>query len=439
MKRMKTFFYSTLIIGLCCTVTLPGFAQGKKVQKTYTWKYRVNEDVRFKFQNYDSDLVIHTWDQPNIEYKMHLDITLKKEEDARRLDSYIEDLSFNHTAGNVEINSKFWRNRKNIMGKKTFDVQGEKTFRYEEFKMKGELWIPAQCNLILVSKYSGIDLEDLAGNVSLDLYNDKLFGGNILGDLKLAASYCNLELKELKDIEASLYDTDIEAKAIGDLVVSSKYSKLNTGDAGKLDINAYNDKYSFDNTGDVKFIDKYSDLTTGISGNVELDCYNSSITMTGTSDIELKSKYGNYEIGKAKNLNISSAYDDSYRIEALKTLNITESKYGTYKIGELTSSLLVREGYTDKFIVSKTGPGYDGMKVDGKYLNIQIAIEDDLQFRFKASVKYPKFDINEEAMNVKIKIKESSQLEMEAIKGVEKEGMPAFIVNGYEVALAFTE
>jgi hypothetical protein len=436
---MKTFFYSALIIGLSCTVTLYGFAQGKKLQKTYTWKYHVNDDVRITFQNYNSDLVIHTWNQPDIEYKMYVEITLKKEEDVRRLDAHIDDLNFSNSAGSVEINSKFWKNRKNIMGKKTFDIQGEKIFRYEDFKMKGELWVPESCYLVLVSRYSGIELEDLAGNVSLDLYNDRLFGGNVQGKLKLTAKYSNLELKKLNDIEANLYDTDIEATAIGNLVVTSRYSVLNAGDAGSIDINAYNDKYSLGNTGDIKFVDKYSDLTTGISGNVELDCYNSTVVMTGTSDIDLKSKYGKFEIGKAKNLNITSAYDDNYRIESLKTLNITESKYGTYKIGELTSSLVVDDGYTDKFIVSKTDPGYDGMKVDGKYLNIQIAIEDDLQFRFKANVKYPKFDINEEAMNVKIKIKESSQLEMEAIKGVEKEGMPSFIVNGYEVALAFTE
>ncbi|MEA3460720.1 MAG: hypothetical protein U9R49_02495 [Bacteroidota bacterium] len=54
-------------------------------------------------------------------------------------------------------------------------------------------------------------------------------------------------------------------------------------------------------------------------------------------------------------------------------------------------------------------------------------------------MKYPKFDINEEAMKVLIKIKEGSDLKMEAIKGTESEGMPAFFVNGYEMAVTLTE
>ena len=71
------------------------------------------------------------------------------------------------------------------------------------------------------------------------------------------------------------------------------------------------------------------------------------------------------------------------------------------------------------------------MKVNGKYIVVEMALDKDYSYRFKADVKYPKFDINEEAMNVRVKIKESSELEMEAIKGTESEGMPSFFVNGY--------
>ena len=46
---------------------------------------------------------------------------------------------------------------------------------------------------------------------------------------------------------------------------------------------------------------------------------------------------------------------------------------------------------------------------------------------------------NTEDMNTRIKIKESSELEMEAIKGVESEGMPSFFVNGYDMAITLTD
>ena len=439
MKRMKAYFYKAIVIIIILAVCPDGNGQNKKLQKTYHWKYEVNDDVKFIFNNYDCDLIIHSWDQPKIEYNMSIDASLHSEEDKERLAASIEDLEFTHSAGSVEINNRFWKSRKNIMGKKTIDLEGTKTIRYSEFKMKGELWIPISCNLTLKSKYSDIEMEDLKGGISLDLYNDKLYGGNMSGKTRIADKYSTLEFKNMMDIEADLYNTDIESVKIGNLTISSKYSDFKTGNAGKLEINAYNDKYAFGNTEDIKFTDKYSDLTTGISGNMEMDCYNSTVICNRAGDLELKSKYGKYEIGEAKNLNINSGYSDNYKIKSLKTLNITQTKYGTYKIDKLISSLLMDDGYSDKFTVLKTGPGYKGMKVNGKYVKIQVALDKEMNYRFKADVKYPKFDINEEAMDVKIKIKESSELKLEAIKGVEKEGMPEIVINGYDMAVTFTE
>ncbi len=79
------------------------------------------------------------------------------------------------------------------------------------------------------------------------------------------------------------------------------------------------------------------------------------------------------------------------------------------------------------------------MNINGKYIDLEMALNKDLNYRFKANVKYPKFDIMEESMDVSRKIKEGSELEMEAIKGVKSEGMPAFFVNGYEMNITLTQ
>jgi hypothetical protein len=439
MKRIQTFIFSALCLSLFLIPGSSGYSQDKNIQKTYHWEYQVNEDVKFAFINYNCNLKIHTWDQPEIKYDMTVDAEMKSEQDAEILDNYISNLEFSNSAGSVEFNNRFWISKTNIMGRKTLDLKGEKTVRYTKFDWKGEIWIPVNCNLNLQSKYSTIEMEDIGGRVNLELYNDKLFAGTVNGNMKIKDRYSTLEFANLKDIEADLYSTDIEAKDIGDLTVRSRYSKFRAGNAGKLDINAYNGKYFFGNTGDIRFVDKYSDLTTGIAGNCELDCYNSAVHLTDAADIDLKSKYGKYEFGEAKNLGISSGYNDSYRISSLKSLNITESKYGNYKVDELASSLFMGVGYSDKFTITKTSAAFRGFKIDGKYIKMGIALDKNLSYRFRADVKYPKFDINEEAMTMRIKIKEGSDLEMEAIKGAEKEGMPEIIVKGYDMEVTFTE
>ena len=91
------------------------------------------------------------------------------------------------------------------------------------------------------------------------------------------------------------------------------------------------------------------------------------------------------------------------------------------------------------FASAHTGSDFNGIKVNGKYINIEMAVDEALNYRFKASLKYPKLDIDEESMDVRIKILESSQLEMEATKGSVTEGMAEFVVNGYDVAVTFTK
>ena len=438
MKTMKTYFYSSILLSLLLSFSLNGFAQGKKVEKTYKWHYQVDPSVKFTFQNYDCDLIIHTWDKPSIEYHMSVNATLKCEADAGKLDAYLEKLDYSHSAGSVSFNNRFWTSKRTMMGKKTITLRGGGKLTFSEFKMKGELWIPKNSHLTLESKYSEIKLDDIQGRLSLDLYNDKLYGGVVNSPVILAAKYSNLEFKNLKDMNADLYSTSIEAGDVGDLHIVSKYSDVRTGNAGNITIDAYNDKYSFENTGDIKIIDKYSDLNARISGHVRLDCYNSTVNLVSAQDVELSSKYGKYTIGEGRKLNISTSYNDNFKIDTLHSVNISESKYGEYQLDYLESSLLLRDGYSDKFSVEKTGKLRE-VQVDGKYIDLEMNLDRNLNYRFKANVKYPKFDINEEAMYVRVKIKEGSDLQMEAIKGKESEGMPAFFVNGYEMAITLSE
>lgn len=438
MKRKKTYSYSLLIIVLSLFVGYTGYGQGKKIEKDYRWSYAVNTDVNLDFNNYDCDLIIHTWDRPEIAYTMRVDASLNSEEDARRLDRYIENLEFVHSISSVKFDNRFWTSKKAVMGKKTIGLKGEKTVRFKEFKMQGELWIPESCMLSLSSKYSEIEVGKLNGRVSLDLYNDKLYGKNVNGNIKIVAKYSNLEFAEMKDIRADLYNTTLEAGNIGSLHVVSKYSKFRAGDAAKVEIDAYSDKYALGTAGDIRFIDKYSDLKAERTGHTELDCYSSTVSIVRVGDVDLKSKYGTYEFEEARNLIISSSYSDKYDIASLRSLTVTDSKYGVYGIGRLENSLLLDEGYSDKLLIEGSGD-LKGVQVNGKYVELELAVKKELSFKFEADVKYPKFHIDEETLDVRRKIQEGSGLKMEAYRGTASEGMPSFFVNGYDMAVTLTE
>lgn len=439
MKLTRVYSCKNVMIALLLAGSAFLFGQDNHVNRTYQWKYQVSGEPSLDFKNYNCDLTIHTWDKSSIEYILSVEAKMKTGEDARTLESYLDNMDFSHSGGKVGIESSFWKNRISKGKQTTMELKSGEKVRYSDFTIKGDLWIPSGCFLNMESKYSRIEIEDLEGSASFDLYNDKLYGGNVDGHLEIEDKYSTIQFSGIRDIKADLYSTDFEADKMGSLSVTSRYSKFRTGDAGDIKIDGYSDKYSFASTGEIEIVCKYTDLRAETSGNLKMEGYDSNAYIEELEDLTIKSKYGKYELGKVRHLRISSSYSDNFQVGSLNSLEISESKYGTYDIESLAQYLDLNDGYSDKFTVSSTGSSFAGLNLKGKYVKSQVAVDPGLSYRFEANVKYPRFDINEEEMDVRVKIKESSSLEMKAVKGKETEGMAAFIVNGYQMSLSLTD
>jgi hypothetical protein len=439
MKTMRKLTCSILVLFIVHGFISDIFAQAKDLQKTYTWRYNINKDAKVIFDNYDCDLVIHTWDRGETEYRMMIDASARTNDDATRLTQYLEDYEFSHSAASVTFRNRFWQSRRTIMGRMTMDLKGEKNISLTEFTMKGELWIPEGCTFQLNSKYSGIEIEDFSGRFYLDLYNDKLYGVNVNGNAEIAAKYSTIEFSDMKDVRADFYDTDFEAANTGILKIKSKYSKVTVKNSGNIDIDSYDDKYNLNITGDVNFISKYSDLSAEASEVVKLDCYDGSVIIGDVKDIDITSKYVDFQFATAGNCSFTSSYDDKLIVKKLNSLNISKSRYSSFKIEELIGSLSEADGYDDKFTINKTGSFFKELKINGKYVDASLGLPKTTNYRFRANIKYPELDIDESEFKTRIKILESSQLEYDAVKGTEKEGMPLIEVNGYDMSLKIIE
>ncbi len=445
MKKMKTIekmkkqCFSTIALILFTGLASVISASGKDLQKTYTWNYKITSDASVNIHNYDCDLVIHTWDKDEAEYHLIVDAETRSDDDAETLGNFINNLQFSHSPSSVTFDNRFWESRNSIMGRITMKLKGGKSISLVSFDIKGELWVPKGCRLTLGSKYSEINMPDFDGPVNLDLYNDNFYGGNLGGKAEITDKYSTMEFKNMKDVRANIYNSRLDAGDCGNLQIQSKYSKVTFSNTGDLNINGYNDKYNFSKTGDITFVAKYSDLVTEQSGKADLECYDGSVSIKLVKDVRIESKYGEYLFGTAENCSISSSYNDRMTVDKLNALEINQSKYCNYKVDELAESLSESEGYNDKFNVSRMGRDFKEIRVNGKYLEVSVVIPKTVDYRFKANINYPNLDINESAFKPIVKIEKSSQIEYDAVKGTEKEGMPLIEANGYQVSLTIRE
>jgi len=437
MKTKKSIIYKIISLVILFGFGAFSFSQEDEIHENYKWTFDVSKDVKIYFNNYDCDVIIKTWDRPRIEFTLFVDAEGISEEDAKRLDAYLEKMTFNSSTGLVEINTKFWDSRVSSFGRTRMKIRGEKDIKLKAFETRGELYIPADGQLALTSKYSNIELGDINGRLKLDLYNDKLFASMVGNHAEIKAKYTNMEFADMRDVSADLYNCDIEAGNMGHLDLQSKYSKVFVKNAEDLKIDSYNDKLYFDTNGDLSFTSKYSSFTSKKSGHLHADNYNSTMIIEEAGNVEITSKYTKYEFKKAGECIISSSYNETFQSGYCTTLDVTETKYTTYKVDELVTALVITESYNDKFTIARTGADFGKFKFNSKYWNMNLGLSDALNFKLKANVKYPKFDINEEAFSVRIKIQESSNLEYEGVKGSESPGIPLFEVSGYDLTLNF--
>jgi hypothetical protein len=435
MKATAKLFFRALVLIIFTGLVSATTASGSDLQKTYTWKYTINKDGSVALENYDCNVTIHTWDKGETEFHLIIDAKTRSDEDAAVLDKYLQNLKFSNSATSVNFRDSFWESRNNIMGRMTMKLEGAKAVSLSEFSMKGELWIPSGCRFGLNSKYSEVKMEDFSGQLTLDLYNDNFYGSNLSGKTAIEDKYSTIEFKDIRDLKADLYNSKLEAGNTGDLNIESKYSKITAVSSGILTVNSYNDKYSIPKTGNISFVAKYSDLKTETSGLITLDCYEGTVIIKEARDIKITSKYADFQFGKVDNVSVESSYNDKLSAVRMTALRITESKYCSFRIDELASSIVENEGYEDKFNILKTGPEFNKLSVAGKYVDISLSLPKTLDFRFKAKITYPNLDIDESKFITRTKISDGSQLEYDAVKGTEKDGMPVIEVNGYQMSL----
>jgi hypothetical protein len=170
-----------------------------------------------------------------------------------------------------------------------------------------------------------------------------------------------------------------------------------------------------------------------------LDCYEGTVIIKEARDIKIISKYADFQFGKVDNVSIESSYNDKLSAAKMKAMRIIESKYCSFRIEELANSIVENDGYEDKIVIVKTSQEFSKMSVDGNYVDISLSLAKTLDYRFKAKITYPNLDIDESKFVTRTKISDGSQLEYDAVKGTEKDGMPVIEVNGYEMSLKITE
>lgn len=267
----------------------------KDFEKTVHESYSISQDGEVKLANKHGVLYIETWDKPEVDIWVKIQVKAKSESKANEVFDRIN-IKFDNRSDYVEaiteleaVKGSWWNWGNNNSG---------------DFSINYHVRMPVGCKLFGSNKYGNVILDKLDNDCNLEVKYGNMSIGDIRGDFNFTLGYGNGGVTMAENISGNL-----------------KYGKLDIGVAHDVEINTKYSKISIEQANDVKAFSKYDHYKIGKIN---------SISNVG--------KYDNFDIAEIRDCNIETKYTD-VKIARLEDQATFEMSYGGVKINEVGSSL----------------------------------------------------------------------------------------------------
>ena len=415
----KISFALTILI----VIPFTGLSQSE-ISETIVRTFDVTDQTRIEFQNKVGDVEVRGWDKNEVKLETFVKLKSSDHEDLEKTLAAIKNADIDQSGYSLIINTKFYKewNSWNIVRREQHRItltDGSKV-RLSKVSVSYKLTVPESNDLILAIKYCDINLDDLEGDIKIDLYSGDLIAGALphLGELRLR--YANAVIVSTGKIKMDIYDSDIEVGTTGDLLLESKYSEIIASEVASVKIKSYDDDIRFDKLESIQLEAKYTDFETGDFESGKLDIYDCKMQAGKVGDLYLMSKYTEFNFLSVRNLDWPQSYDDKINIEFLGNCEIV-SKYTEFTIGSLANKFIL-SSHDDNVTIGKVENGFDRIEVNGKYTDVRLTFNNDVKYIINTDLKYTRFEYPEESYKELRFHKENSKFIYKAVTHNTEEG-----------------
>ena len=266
---------------------------------------------------------------------------------------------------------------------------GDKVSNIKEISIDYKLYVPSLEKMLLTNKYEDIRItEDFAGALTVHQYDADVTTEAVKGNLDLNLKYGSATIASCVNAKMEIYDSKVDLQKASAVKVNSKYSEYSVGNASSLEMQTYDDKIEItDVAGNLSITDKYSEFKIGSAGSLDMHIYDSDMRLEKCGKVTGESKYTEYNFGTLAGLDLRSSYDDTYEIQQISTLAVTESKYSDFTVAKIDQSIIYN-GYDGKFIVREVAGGFNQCALSIKYVQARIPLSTIAGYKLEADTKY---------------------------------------------------
>lgn len=232
-----------LLVGLTLVLGITLQAQSHTDQRSVSRSFPASLETTLEVMNKYGKIQVVTWDRDSV--SVDVDILLT-ESSANKLRKLKEDVKIDFTGTNTYIIAKtVIRSESGRIASELRSISNTIAGANKRMEINYMVHVPEYMDVVLSNKFGDIYMDDLEGQVDIELSNGVLKANRLEGNSAISLSFANGMIKSLGSSTMKLSYSDLVLEEVSQLDLVSKSSKLNVDSVNVLKINSRRDKLYF--------------------------------------------------------------------------------------------------------------------------------------------------------------------------------------------------
>lgn len=240
-KPRRLLFLSLLLLGMLTQ------AQDHTDKRSVSRSFPASHETTVEIHNKYGKIQVATWDKDSVAIEVDMVLT---ESSSSKLKKLKQDIQIDFTGTNSYIIAKtVIESESGRLASELKSIGSTISGSNKRMEINYMVYLPAHMNVVLNNKFGDIYMDDLNGQVDIELSNGVLKANNLKGNAVITLSFANGMIKSLGSANMKLSYSDMVLDEVGQLDLISKSSKLNVDSVNVLKIESRRDKLYFKHVG----------------------------------------------------------------------------------------------------------------------------------------------------------------------------------------------
>ena len=241
-KPKKLLILSALMLSALMLGTL-ATAQDHTDKRSVSRSFPASLETTLEVQNKYGKIQVVTWDKDSVSVDVEMFLTESSSSKLRKLK---EGIKIDFTGSNTYIIAKtVIESESGRLASELKSISNTITGTNKRIEINYMVHVPAYLDVVINNKFGDIYMDDMEGQVDIELSNGVLKANRLVGNSSIALSFANGMIKSLGSSTMKLSYSDMVLNEVSQLDLESKSSKLNVDSVNVLKISSRRDKLYF--------------------------------------------------------------------------------------------------------------------------------------------------------------------------------------------------